>query len=94
MNLALLLAQSPSKGGAAGEPMVERAKLRAAVLGEQGDVVPPSGATTEAWDTQIRAIRAPEVLPASSDPEAIAGDEGQDRQVRRLGHEPVRQATG
>ena len=38
--------------------MVAWTKLRAAVLDEQGDVLPPTRATIEAWDTQIRAIRA------------------------------------
>ena len=73
--------------------MIAWTKLRAAVLDQQGDVLPPTTATVEAWDTQIRAIRASEALPVSSNPEAIAGDEGQDRQVRRLGHERVRQMT-
>ena len=50
------------------KPMVAWAKLRAAVLDQQGDVLPPSTATIEAWDTQIRAIRASEAAPASSDP--------------------------
>ena len=49
--------------------MVAWTKLRAAVLDQQGDVLPPTTATVEAWDTQIRAIRASEAaLPASSDP--------------------------
>ena len=49
-------------------PMIAWTKLRAAVLDQQGDVLPPTTATIEAWDTQIRAIRASEALPASSDP--------------------------
>ena len=45
--------------------MIAWTKLRAAVLDQQGDVLPPTTATVEAWDTQIRAIRASRARRAS-----------------------------
>ena len=72
MYLATVLAQSSAgavDNQANGERMSEKPmgawKLRAPVLDRQGDALPPSSATTEAWDRQIRAIRASRALPAS-----------------------------
>ena len=76
MYLTTLLAQSSAgavDNQASGERMAEKPmgswKLRAPILDRQGDALPPSNATIEAWDRQLRAIRASEALPVSSDPE-------------------------
>ena len=65
MYLATLLAQSSAgavDNQANGERMSEKPmgswKLRVPVLDREGDVLPPISATIEAWDRQMRAIRA------------------------------------